>query len=62
VNATLPAKLRDALADASLDDKYTIEKGRVRQSGPPALVRLPMLQKARERAASSPWWIGSRRP
>ncbi|RQR27647.1 indolepyruvate ferredoxin oxidoreductase family protein [Burkholderia sp. Bp9143] len=32
----------------SLDDKYTLEKGRVYISGTQALVRLPMLQKARD--------------
>src|SRR5215469_2750582 len=35
----------------SLDDKYTLEKGRVYISGTQALVRLPMLQKARDRKA-----------
>jgi indolepyruvate ferredoxin oxidoreductase len=32
----------------SLDDKYTLDKGRVYISGTQALVRLPMLQKARD--------------
>ncbi len=32
----------------TLDDKYTLEKGRVYISGTQALVRLPMLQKARD--------------
>ncbi|MDR5782493.1 indolepyruvate ferredoxin oxidoreductase family protein [Caballeronia sp. LZ065] len=40
-----------ALADVSLDDKYTLEQGRVYLSGTQALVRLPMLQKARDRRA-----------
>ncbi|RQR25957.1 indolepyruvate ferredoxin oxidoreductase family protein [Burkholderia sp. Bp9142] len=35
-------------ASVSLDDKYTLEKGRVYISGTQALVRLPMLQKARD--------------
>ncbi|CAB3785318.1 hypothetical protein LMG28688_02007 [Paraburkholderia caffeinitolerans] len=35
----------------SLDDKYTLERGRVYISGTQALVRLPMLQKARDRKA-----------
>ncbi len=43
--------LADALANVSLDDKYTVEKGRIYLSGTQALVRLPMLQKARDRAA-----------
>ncbi|RAR66067.1 indolepyruvate ferredoxin oxidoreductase [Paraburkholderia unamae] len=38
-------------ASVSLDDKYTLEKGRVYISGTQALVRLPMLQKARDRQA-----------
>src|ERR1700761_7869375 len=40
-----------AAAGFSLDDKYPLEKGRVYISGPQALVRLPMLQKARDRKA-----------
>jgi indolepyruvate ferredoxin oxidoreductase len=51
VNAPLPHTLLDTLASASLDDKYTLDKGRVYMSGVQALVRLPMLQKARDRAA-----------
>ncbi|MEX3937658.1 indolepyruvate ferredoxin oxidoreductase family protein [Paraburkholderia phymatum] len=35
-------------APVTLDDKYTLEKGRVYISGTQALVRLPMLQKARD--------------
>lgn len=51
MNAALPANMREALANAGLDDKYILEKGRVYLSGTQALVRLPMLQKARARAA-----------
>jgi indolepyruvate ferredoxin oxidoreductase len=36
----------------SLDDKYTAESGRVFLSGIQALVRLPMLQRCRDRGAS----------
>ncbi|WP_354684305.1 indolepyruvate ferredoxin oxidoreductase family protein [Cupriavidus necator] len=43
--------LADTLAEASLDDKYTLPKGRVYMSGTQALVRLPLLQKARDAAA-----------
>ncbi len=39
------------LAAVTLDDKYTLEKGRIYISGTQALVRLPMLQKARDRRA-----------
>ena len=47
---------RAALAAASLDDKYTLERGRVFLTGMQALVRLPMLQRERDRArrASTP--------
>jgi indolepyruvate ferredoxin oxidoreductase len=40
-----------ALRDVSLDDKYTATAGRVVMTGIQALVRLPLLQKARDRAA-----------
>ncbi|MSO74688.1 MAG: indolepyruvate ferredoxin oxidoreductase family protein [Alphaproteobacteria bacterium] len=40
-----------ALAAVSLDDKYTLEHGQVFMTGTQALVRLPMLQHARDRAA-----------
>lgn len=39
------------LADVSLDDKYTLEEGRVFLTGTQALVRLPLMQKARDQAA-----------
>lgn len=55
MNAPLPPALREALAAASLDDKYTLEKGRVYLRGTQALVRLPMLQKARDRAVGLSW-------
>ena len=40
-----------ALAAVSLDDKYILERGQVFMTGTQALVRLPMLQHARDRAA-----------
>jgi indolepyruvate ferredoxin oxidoreductase len=40
-----------ALAEVSLDDKYTRESGRIYLTGIQALVRLPMLQRARDLAA-----------
>ncbi|MCP5266579.1 MAG: indolepyruvate ferredoxin oxidoreductase family protein [Burkholderiaceae bacterium] len=43
--------LERALRDVSLDDKYTLERGRAFMSGTQALVRLPMLQRERDRAA-----------
>ncbi len=39
------------LADVSLDDKYTKDRGRVFLTGIQALVRLPMLQRQRDLAA-----------
>ena len=40
-----------ALAKVSLDDKYTLDAGRVFLTGTQALVRLPMLQRERDLAA-----------
>jgi indolepyruvate ferredoxin oxidoreductase len=40
-----------ALAKVSLDDKYTLERGRVYLTGTQALIRLPMLQRERDLAA-----------
>ncbi len=39
------------LAEVSLDDRYTKESGRIYLTGIQALVRLPMLQRARDLAA-----------
>src|SRR5690606_13157550 len=51
MNAPVPAsKLQHGL-DVTLDDKYTLEHGRIYLSGTQALVRLPMVQKVRDRAA-----------
>jgi indolepyruvate ferredoxin oxidoreductase len=51
MNAPLDRALQSALANVTLDDKYTLERGRAYMSGTQALVRLPMLQKARDRLA-----------
>jgi indolepyruvate ferredoxin oxidoreductase len=40
-----------ALANVTLDDKYTLEQGRIYVTGIQALVRLPMLQRERDLAA-----------
>lgn len=40
--------LRKALSEVTLDDKYTLERGRAFMSGTQALVRLPMLQRMRD--------------
>ena len=51
MNSPLTPQLRDALAAVTLDDKYSVGKGRVYISGTQALVRLPMLQKALDEKA-----------
>ena len=40
-----------ALAQVSLDDKYTLQEGRVFLTGTQALVRMPMMQHLRDKAA-----------
>src|SRR3989442_5224316 len=40
-----------ALAAASLDDKYTLERGRVFLTGTQALIRLMLLQRERDAAS-----------
>src|ERR1041385_8408553 len=39
------------LSDVSLDDKYTRDEGRIYLTGVQALVRLPLVQRRRDRAA-----------
>lgn len=51
MNAPLPEAVRKALETVSLDDKYALDNGRALMSGVQALVRLPMLQKARDASA-----------
>jgi indolepyruvate ferredoxin oxidoreductase len=51
MNAPLPESVRKALESVTLDDKYTLDRGRAFMSGVQALVRLPMLQRARDAAA-----------
>ncbi|MCY7372060.1 MAG: hypothetical protein LH479_14665, partial [Polaromonas sp.] len=50
MNAPLPEHIRRALETVSLDDKYALGSGRAFMSGVQALVRLPMLQQARDAA------------
>ncbi len=40
-----------ALAAVTLDDKYTLDQGRIYLTGIQALVRLPMMQRQRDAAA-----------
>ena len=49
MNSPLSLPMQKALTAVSLEDKYTVETGRVYISGTQALVRLPMLQKQRDR-------------
>ncbi len=51
MNAPLPEAVRQALEQASLEDKYTRGSGRAFMSGVQALVRLPMLQQRRDTMA-----------
>jgi indolepyruvate ferredoxin oxidoreductase len=51
MNAPLPEHLRQALANVTLDDKYSLASGRAFMSGVQALVRLPMLQQERDAMA-----------
>jgi indolepyruvate ferredoxin oxidoreductase len=48
MNAPLDDVTRRALESITLDDKYTLERGRAFMSGVQALVRLPMLQRQRD--------------
>ncbi|NLY28257.1 MAG: indolepyruvate ferredoxin oxidoreductase family protein [Alcaligenaceae bacterium] len=49
MNAPLDQAVLSAIAKVSLDDKYTLDHGRAYMSGTQALVRLPMLQKMRDK-------------
>jgi len=51
MNAPLPEAIRQSLEQFSLDDKYSLARGRAFMSGVQALVRLPMLQRQRDLAA-----------
>jgi len=51
MNAPLPESIRKALESVTLDDKYALAQGRAFMSGVQALVRLPMLQRARDALA-----------
>jgi len=48
MNAPLPADRQSPAADISLDDKYTLERGRAFITGTQALIRLPMQQRMRD--------------
>src|SRR2546426_10017302 len=46
-----PTGVSKSLAKASLEDKYTVERGRVFLTGTQALIRLLMLQRTRDEIA-----------
>ncbi|MFT4268347.1 MAG: indolepyruvate ferredoxin oxidoreductase family protein, partial [Xenophilus sp.] len=48
MNAPLPEHIRKALETVTLDDKYSLDRGRAFMSGVQALVKLPMLQRLRD--------------
>jgi indolepyruvate ferredoxin oxidoreductase len=48
MNAPLPEAVRRALAEVTLDDKWTLERGRAYMNGTQALIRLAMLQRQRD--------------
>ena len=48
MNAPLPEHIRKSLETVTLDDRYTLDKGRAFMSGVQALVKLPMLQRLRD--------------
>ncbi|MEY3739419.1 MAG: hypothetical protein RLZZ192_94 [Pseudomonadota bacterium] len=50
MNAPLSSTSQAALATVTLEDKYTKSEGQAFMSGVQALVRLPMLQRARDAA------------
>src|SRR4051794_10689108 len=49
MNAPLPEHIRKALETVTLDDKYSLDYGRAFMSGVQALVKLPMLQRLRDK-------------
>jgi indolepyruvate ferredoxin oxidoreductase len=48
MNAPLTEAVRRALAEVSLDDRWTLDKGRAYMNGTQALLRLAMLQRQRD--------------
>ncbi len=48
MNAPITPSQRALMEDISLDDKYTLERGRAFITGTQALIRLPMLQRERD--------------
>ena len=51
MNAPLTEAVRRALTEVTLDDKWTLDRGRAYMSGTQALIRLTMLQRQRDQLA-----------
>src|SRR4030081_1773837 len=51
MNAPLPPEQHRLADDISLNDKYTLERGRAFITGTQAIIRLPMLQRQRDMRA-----------
>ncbi|MFN7433323.1 MAG: hypothetical protein ACK5T1_09165, partial [Betaproteobacteria bacterium] len=51
MNAPLSEAVRRALAEVTLEDKWTLERGRAYMNGTQALIRLAMLQRQRDQLA-----------
>ncbi len=51
MNAPLTSEQRPLLENISLDDKFTLERGRAFITGTQALIRLPMMQRQRDEKA-----------
>src|SRR5512147_1446605 len=51
MNAPLSEAVRRALTEVTLDDKWTLDRGRAYMSGTQALIRLAMLQRQRDQLA-----------
>ncbi|MCU0950368.1 MAG: indolepyruvate ferredoxin oxidoreductase family protein, partial [Burkholderiaceae bacterium] len=51
MNAPLPDAVRRALSEVTLDDKWTLDRGRAYMNGTQALLRLAMLQRQRDQLA-----------
>lgn len=51
MNAPLPESVRRAIAEVMLEDRWTLERGRVYMNGTQALLRLAMLQRQRDQLA-----------
>jgi hypothetical protein len=58
MNAPLTESVRRAMAEVTLDDRWTLDRGRAYMSGTQALLRLSMLQRQRDVASGLPARFG----